>query len=282
MGTTLPALRLVRAAAAACGVVLLGVAVPAARAGDPASDFLRITGSSTMCPMIEAIGARFAALRPGFRIEVRCGGSDRAIKDLAERSADIGMVARALKSEEGGLFGFPIARDGASIIVHRSNPLESLSEEQVAAVFSGATGSWRPLTGKDAPIAVILRERDKPITELFEKHFKLAGRIRGRVVAGDNPVTIAVVASDPDAIGYVSAGSAEHSAKAGAAIRLVPIDGVIPSERNIITGNYPLTRPLSLVTRELPAGAVKEFVDYCLSAKVVDLIERFDFVPYED
>jgi phosphate transport system substrate-binding protein len=56
----------------------------------------------------------------------------------------------------------------------------------------------------------------------------------------------------------------------------------MPTERNVITGNYPLTRPLSLITRNLPSGATKDFINYCLSSKVVDLIERFDFVPYED
>ena len=99
---------------------------------------------------------------------------------------------------------------------------------------------------------------------------------------GDNPVTIAAVAADPDAIGYVSSGEAERTANAGAAIRIVPVGGVMPTGRNVITGNYPLTRPLSLITRGLPAGAAKEFINYCLSSKVVDLIERFDFVPYED
>ena len=62
----------------------------------------------------------------------------------------------------------------------------------------------------------------------------------------------------------------------------VSVGGVMPTERNVITGNYPITRPLSLITRELPGGATKEFINYCLSSKVVDLIEKFDFVPYED
>ena len=56
----------------------------------------------------------------------------------------------------------------------------------------------------------------------------------------------------------------------------------MPTERNVITGNYPLTRSLSLITRELPAGAAKDFINYCLSSKAVDLIVKFDFVPYED
>ena len=95
---------------------------------------------------------------------------------------------------------------------------------------------------------------ERPVSELFEKHFKLEGRLQGRVVPGDNPVTIDAVAANPDAIGYVSSGEAEREASAGAAIRIVSVGGVMPTERNVITGNYPLTRPLSLITRDSPPG----------------------------
>ena len=255
---------------------------PAGRTGKPPAGVLRITGSSTMCPMITAIGERFRAVQPEVRIEVACGGSDRGIKDLREGNAEIGMLSRAPKTEEKDLVSFPMARDGVSVIVHKTNPLTALSNEQIAGVFSGEIKDWQQLNGKRASIAVILREPQKPVTELFEKYFNLKGRIQGQVVPGDNPVTIEAVAKNPDAIGYVSSGEAEREANSGTAIRIVPVGGVMPTERNVITGNYPLTRPLSLITRELPSGAAKEFINYCLSSKVVDLIVRFDFVAYED
>lgn len=279
-----------KAASTVLAVLLpLCAGAPAARADGPAGGVgrhpavsLRISGSSTMCPLIAAIAERYRSVKPDVAIEVQCGGSDRGIKDIREGAVEIAMISRALKVEERGLFGFPMARDGVSIIVHRANPLSSLSREQIVGVFSGTVESWRPLNGREAPIAVILREQSKPVTELFEKTFGLQGKMRGKVIPGDNPVTIAAVASDPDAIGYVSSGEAGRNASRGTAVRLVAVDGVLPTERNVITANYPLTRPLSLITRELPSGAAKGFIDYCLSAKVVDLIEKFDFVPYED
>ncbi|HEY5998814.1 MAG TPA: phosphate ABC transporter substrate-binding protein [bacterium] len=268
--------------AASLAALGLWVASAPVLAQGPAGGTLRVTGSSTMCPMIAAVAERYRGVRPEVPVEVECGGSDRGIKDVRDRSAQIGMVSRALRSDEKDLVGFPMARDGVSIIVHRSNPVADLSHGQIAGILSGRIGSWRPLNGRDVPIAVILREQDKPVTELVEKFFDLKGRLRGKVVPGDNPVTIAAVGADPAAIGYVSSGQAVREAGAGAAIRTVPVQGVLPTDRNVITGNYPLTRPLSLVTRALPTGAAKDFVTYCLSAKVVDLIERFDFVPYEE
>jgi len=264
------------------GILEAQAGEPAVLSTQPPAGLLRITGSSTMCPMIAAIGQRFSTVRPDVRIVVECGGSDRGIKDLREGNSEVGLVSRALKADEKGLFGFPMARDGVSIIVNKSNPLTTLTDGQITGIFSGRLDTWRTLNGKNAPIAVILREPQKPVTEMFEKHFGLNGLLRGKLVPGDNPVTIAAVAADPDAIGYVSAGEAARNANSGATIRIIPVGGVMPTERNVITGNYPITRPLSLVTRELPAGAVKDFINYCLSSKVVDLIARFDFVPYED
>ena len=163
-----------------------------------------------MCPVISAIGERFRTVQPDVRIEVQCGGSDRGIKDVREGIAEIGMIARALKADEKDLLGFPMARDGVSLIVHKTNPLAALSDEQIAGIFSGEIETWKPLNGKNAPIAVILREKEKPVSELFEKYFKLRADLQGKVVPGDNPVTIAAVAADPDAIGYVSSGEAER------------------------------------------------------------------------
>lgn len=263
--------------AASLAAALLLAASRPARAEE-----LKVAGSSSMCPLVAAVGERFRAVRPDVQVTVECGGSDRGIKAVRDGAAAIGMVARALRVEEQDLVGFPVARDGASVIVHKSNPVESLTESQLAAVFSGELATWRTLNGQDAPLAVILREPAKPITELVEKQFKVKGGLRGKVVPGDNPVTAAAVAADPGAIGYLSSGEAERQVAAGAAIRVVAVGGVLPTRRNVIRGNYPLTRPLSLVTRGLPAGAAKEFVNYCLSAKVVDLVEKFDLVPYEE
>ncbi len=243
---------------------------------------LVVTGSSTMCPLVAEIGKRFQNLHRNITVDVQCGGSDRGLRDMRDGKADIAMLARALKDNESGLYGFPIARDGASLIVHKSNPVKSLSDAQVAAIFSGKATNWKQVGGPDARIEVILREKSKPVTELFAGYFKLGDNIRGRIVPGDNPVTFEAVSSQRYAIGYASSGEAERREKSGAPIRILPINKIMPTSRNIITGNYPITRPLTLVTRELPSGPAREFINYCLSSKVVDLIVSFDFVPYED
>ena len=65
-------------------------------------------------------------------------------------------------------------------------------------------------------------------------------------------------------------------------IKLLPTGGVVASSRNIRNGNFPISRPLTLVTRERPTGLTKAFVEYCASSQVTDLIVAYNFVPYLD
>lgn len=265
---------------------------PSVWAGQPAEQASRtlptpgkllITGSSTMCPLIAEIGKRFEYLHPGIRVEVQCGGSGRGISDAREGKADIGMASRALTEKEKDLYGFPIARDGISVILHKDNPVKALSDAQVADIYTGKITNWKEVGGRDAAITVVNPKKGYSSAELFSHYFKIGYEdIKADIIAGDNPTRIKAVIADPSAIAYISAGEADRTARAGIPIKLLPFNNVMPTGRNIITGNYPITRPLILVTKNLPSGAVKAFIDFCLSQAVVDLIEKLDFVPYED
>jgi phosphate transport system substrate-binding protein len=244
---------------------------------------LLLTGSSTMCPLIAEVGRRFQELHHDVHVEVQCGGSERGIRDIREGKSDIGMASRPLHASEQDLYSFPMARDGVSVIESKKNPVEALSNAQVAAIFTGKIRNWKEVGGRNAPISVVLREKQKSSTELFMRYYQLKETdIRGRVIAGDNPVTIRAVASNRNSIGYVSSGQSERVAASGVPIKILPVNNVMPTRRNIITGNYPISRPLSLVTKGIPSGLVKKFIDFSLSSSVVDLIVKFDFVPYED
>ncbi len=236
-----------------------------------------------MCPLIEEIGKRFQSLHSEIQVEVHCGGSGRGISNAREGKADIGMASRALTEKEKDLYGFPVARDGISVILHKENIVKALSDSQVAGIYTGKIVNWKEVGGRDARITVINPKKGYSSVELFTHYFKIDyDEIKAAIVAGDNPTRIKAVIENSDAIAYISAGEADRTARAGALIKLLPFNNVMPTGRNIITGNYPITRPLTLVTKNLPSGMAKAFIDFCLSQGVVDLIEKFDFVPYED
>jgi phosphate transport system substrate-binding protein len=241
---------------------------------------LVLTGASTIAPLAAEIGKRFEELHPGVRVDVQTGGSSRGVNDLRQGLNNIGMVSRPLHPAENDLHAFCIANDGVTIILHRDNPVAHLTNEQIIAIYTGQITNWKEVGGKDAPITIVNKAEGRSTLELFCAFFKLKNSdIKAKVVIGDNEQGIKTVAGNPDAIGYVSIGTAEYDAAHGSPIKLLPINGVAATSENVANGKFPLSRPLNLVTRAAPEGLVKEFIAFATSDKVNDLIRGQSFVP---
>jgi phosphate transport system substrate-binding protein len=249
----------------------------------PASGKILITGSSTMAPMMVAIGKRFSAIRPGVQVEVQTGGSGRGIDDVMKGKANIGMASRALTDKESGLYSFAIARDGVCLVVHKNNPVRSLTKRQVFDIYSGKINNWSGVGGKDAPVAPINAKEGFSSVEIFTHYFDIRyADIKAQIVVSDNLERVKALIENPNGITYISVGTAQQQADTGAPIKLLPIDGVAATPKNIRTGNFPLSRPLLLLTKELPTGLVKDFINFSLSSQITDIVLQHEFVPYLD
>ncbi|MEN9867594.1 MAG: hypothetical protein RL748_3184, partial [Pseudomonadota bacterium] len=200
---------------------------------------LTLTGSSTIAPLAQELGQRFEQLHPGVKVDVQAGGSARGIAEARSGLADIGLVSRGPKAEEADLKWHTIARDGVAIIVHNSNPVKELSPQQIVAIYQGKERNWQSLGGNAQPISVVNKAEGRSTLELFLHYFGLkASEIKADVVIGDNQQGIKTVAGNPDAIGYVSIGTAEYEARNGSAIKLLPLKGVMPSTASVINGSF--------------------------------------------
>lgn len=240
---------------------------------------LVLTGASTIAPLAGEIGKRFESLHPGVRVDVQTGGSSRGIVDARQGLADIGMVSRPLKDDEKDLHAFAIARDGVGIILHKDNPVPALTDAQVVAIYTGKITKWNQVGGKEATITVVNKAEGRSTLELFLHYFKLSNQdVKAQVVIGDNEQGIKTVAGNPNAIGYVSIGTAEYDAAHGVPIRLLPVGGVVATSANVANGTFPLSRPLNLVTKAPPEGLAQEFIDFARSAQVQDLVREQSFV----
>ncbi|MDE2366482.1 MAG: phosphate ABC transporter substrate-binding protein [Betaproteobacteria bacterium] len=248
--------------------------------GHADSQKLVLTGASTIAPLVSEIARRFESRYPGTRIDVQSGGSSRGINDVRNGTADIGMVSRSLKPEENDLRAHTIAWDGVGVILHASNPVAALSQQQIRDIYTGGIVNWKTVGGKDAPITVVNKADGRSTLELFLNHFKLKNSdIKPHVIIGENSQGIKTVAGNQNAIGYVSIGAAEYEARQGAAIKLLPLDGIPATTMSVRNGTFPLSRPLNLVTRGAPEGLAREFIEFARSAPVHDLVEAHYFVP---
>lgn len=245
----------------------------------PRGGRLILTGSSTIGPLANEIGKRFEQVHPGVRVDVQTGGSGRGVSDARQGLSDIGMVSRELKEDEHDLQAFPIARDGVCIILNRENPVEKLTDAQVVSIYTGKTANWKEVGGKEESITVVNKAEGRSTLELFLHYFKLDNQdVKAQVIIGENEQGIKTVAGNPNAIGYVSIGTAEFEAKQGVPIKLLPVGGVAANIENVRNETFPLARPLNLVTKSTPSGLVMEFIDFARSPEVKDLVEKQYFV----
>ena len=243
---------------------------------------LTLTGSSTVAPLATELAKRFEQLHPGVRIDVQSGGSGKGIADARVGVADIGMASRALKDGESDLTAHQVAADGVCLIVHASNAVSELTNEQLVAIYTGQISNWNEVGGADLPITVVHKAEGRATLEVFLKYMGIKNpSVKADVIVGDNEHGVKTVAGAEAAIGYVSIGTAEADAKAGVPIKLLPVGGVAASTENVASGAFPMSRPLNFVTDGSPEPLALAFIQFCQSKEAHDVVVAQYFVPVQ-
>lgn len=223
---------------------------------------LTVAGSTSVQPFMEMLAEEFMNRNPGVQINVQGGGSSAGIKAVADGTADIGMVSRALTPSElsGGLVPVTIARDGIAVVVHSQNTVSEMRIDQLREIFAGRLVSWKALGG-DGSVVVVVREEGSGTRTAFDE-MVMGGQtvLKNAVVQGSTGAVRSAVAGDPKAIGYISLAQVDQS------VRAVAIDGVPASRQNIIAGEYKIARPFSVLTKGPAKGLAHSFIEFVLSA----------------
>lgn len=105
---------------------------------------ITVAGSSSVTPVMEKLKEGYVALNPDVEIEVQQNDSTTGVTSTVEGVCDIGMASRELKDTElaEGVTGTAIALDGIAVIVNKENPINDMTSEQVASIFTGETIDW--------------------------------------------------------------------------------------------------------------------------------------------
>lgn len=115
-----------------------------AYAGSKPSGEIRVSGSSSVSPVMEKLIEAYKAINTNAEIQLQESDSTTGMNDAIEGRSDIGMASRDLKDSEiqSGLTGIVIATDGIAVIVNNENPIEDLTSEQIKKIFLGESASW--------------------------------------------------------------------------------------------------------------------------------------------
>ncbi len=235
-------------------------------------------GSTSMEKVVGILSEQFMEDNGDVTVTYDATGSGTGIEAVANGTCDIGLASRGLKDveTEKGLVATTVALDGIAIIVNAECPVEDLTVEQIADIFTGKVTSWEDFGGK-GDIACIGREAGSGTRDGFES---ITGTKDTCVLAQELTSTGAVIAavkSSPNAIGYASLSAVEGQE----GIRVLTVNGVACTEETVLDGSYVVQRPFNLVTVEGKdlSQAAKAFFDYMLSAEASGLIVKAGAVP---
>jgi phosphate transport system substrate-binding protein len=247
---------------------------------------LVIKGSDTLgAKLVPQLAEQFKAQHSGTTFDIAAEGSTTGIAAITDGTAQIGMASRRAKPAEiaaasaKGVHLKPtiVAYDGIAVIVNSANLVKSLTKKQVEQIFTGEVGDWSAVGGSGGKISIYTRNTSSgtysDFKELAMKKRDYAGGCQK--MAGNEQIA-AEVGRNPNGIGYVGLAYT----KAGG-VKVMPIDGAVPSVQTVQAKTYPYARPTFYYTNGDPAGLAKEFLDFTISGAGQKIVQQVGFVPIQ-
>jgi len=267
-----------------------------ARKSNEQSNALQIKGSDTMVNLGQAWAEAYMKQNPGTSIAVTGGGSGTGISSMVNNTCDIAEVSREMKESEIKLIelkGFTpkkiiVALDGLAVIVNPKNNIFELTIDQLADVFTGKIKNWKELGGRDAKIVLLSREVNSGTHVYFKEHVLRHGKSDGKeefapeaLLLSSSQAIADEVSQNLDAIGYYGMGYITAKEKALKIAKEKNAPAIPPTMDNVISGAYPISRPLLMYSKGEPKGLVKSFIEYVLSPAGQEVVKKLDFVPVQ-
>jgi phosphate transport system substrate-binding protein len=211
------------------------------------------------------------------RLTLSASGTSAGIADLARGITDAALASRALTPDDPpGLRLTPIALSGVCLVTNRSNPVPGVSRAQLQDIVAGRAAVWSQIPGSTRADAIVPLDLGPTAG---------AGVVFASVFVDDTtpfgwrPVTLQTsnqvrdyVSQVPGAFGYVDLALT-------APLHVVPYEGVGCTRATVRSGAYPASRPLGIVTRGRPRGALKRFLRWVRTSRKARRVIATRYVP---
>jgi phosphate transport system substrate-binding protein len=259
-----------------------------------APNTLQVKGSDTMVNLAQAWAESYMETNPQDFISVTGGGSGTGLSALISGTCDIAISSREIKkkeieiAEKKGIKPFEIkaALDGLAIVVNPKNPVSKLTMSQLSDIFTGKITNWKQVGGSDGQIVILSREVNSGTHVYLKEHVLRKGNPQGTeefapsaLMLSSSQAIADEVAGNANAIGYYGMGYISKNQKPVNIAKDANSPYEAPTIDNVVSGKYPISRPLLLYTKGEPKGLAKKFVDFILSKKGQEIVVQTDFVP---
>lgn len=258
---------------------------------------IRVEGSDTMVNVAQAWAERYHEEYPGVSVQVLGGGSGVGIASLTDGNCDMADASRQMKEKEiqrlrqkRGVEPIQhiVGYDALAVYVHKDNPLESISIEELAEIYgeNGKITDWSqvdPADGKPASGEIVRISRQNNSGTYYYFREAVLGKRRdyklGSIDQSGSKDVVALVSRTPGGIGYSGMGYATPEVKMLKISTEKNEPGVAPTVENAKDGSYPITRPLYIYTAGKLGPAGQKYLDWILSPAGQTVLRELGYVP---
>ncbi|MES2324519.1 MAG: substrate-binding domain-containing protein [Pseudomonadota bacterium] len=263
-------------------MLLLLCLAAGARAGPPPAP-LRVGGTGSGEAIVGLLFERFARDHPGAALSIARPplGSSGGLRALAAARLDLAYSSRALTGAERAQLGQHVQLCSTAFVLATSDGGRAggYSLARLADVYAGRLTRW----DDGAPIRLVLRTADDSDSTLLASMSDAMGAAvpqaaarPGMVFAMDDVETLELIRRTPGALGPTNLGLISMS---GGGLRLLPIDGVMPSTAALASGAYPWRKKLTVVLPAQPSALARQFYAFLQGPVARALLLRHDYLP---
>ena len=228
-------------------------------------------GSETMYELCQEWGKQYSAKDRSVTINVSRGGSGPGIAALLAGGVDIAQASRPMKDSERAqaaesgleIIELKVALDGIAIVVNPDNDVDALTIEQLRGIYNGTYTNWNEVGGADTAILAYGRNNTSGTYAYFQEHVLDNGAYAANMSEyPDYNQMIADILAHPGAVGYVGIGFAANypDVKVVALQEDASSEAYYPTEANVLSGKYELSRYLYFYLTERPKGAMLDYL----------------------
>ena len=235
-------------------------------------------GSSALQPLAESAAESFQTNNPGRFINVQGGGSGTGLSQVQAGAVQIGN-SDVFAEEKNGvdadlLVSYKVATVGITPIVNNNVGITNLALEDLRDIFTGKITNWKEVGGKDQKIVLLNRANGSGTRNTFER-WVLDGQTAKQSQEQDSSGMVRqIVADTPGAISYVSFSYVTDE------ITPISIDGVAPTDENVMTNEWVIWSYEHMYTKGDATGLTKEFIEYVLSDAIQDtVVGKLGYIP---
>ena len=258
------------------------------------AETLKVNGSTTVnLPVAEAAEILRAEQKLDIQVDTQ-GGSSGGISMLGDGLVQVGMASKHVNDDDRAKYPavkfneIHIGEDAVALIVSKDvwdGGVHALTKQQIKDIYEGKITNWKDVGGKSQRIAFFNKEPGRGTWEVFVHWVygnpKAAPQVSFPEVGG-NEETRNKVAGTRGALSQLSSSWADGKRVFALGIKLDDGSVIEATNENIASKEYPLSRPLFLLTNGEPQGVAKPLIELVLSERGQELVKKHGYLRLKD